>query len=140
MEENRTDYEPNFVMRDAEPQQPETETHADTEPRASSVWQNHASESPIAENTSYVKADTYFGEERPEPTPQPTTPTDKDGLYVDPREKFRSEAKTGASARWTGGKARAESSHSGSRFVSPGFGGGSDGSFKEKFRKRSRTS
>ena len=63
MEENRTDYEPNFVMKDAEPQ-------------ASSAWQNHSSESPIAENTSYVKADTFFGEERPEPTPQPQpTPT-----------------------------------------------------------------
>ena len=113
MEENRTDYEPNFVMKDAEPQ-------------ASSAWQNHSSESPIAENTSYVKADTFFGEERPEPTPQPTTPTEEDGLYVDPREKFRNREKTaaaGASAKWGGGRARAESGSSGSGFTGAGFSG-----------------
>ena len=79
MNENRTDYEPNFVMRDAE-------------------------KSPLAENPSYVKADTYFEEE---------------GLYADPREKFRSNEKaeeSGASAMWSGGKARAESGYSGRGF------------------------
>ena len=132
MEENRTDYEPNFVMKDAEPQ-------------ASSAWQNHSSESPIAENTSYVKADTFFGEERPEPTPQPTTPTEEDGLYVDPREKFRNREKTnatGASAKWGGGRARAESGSSGSGFTGAGFGGGGDegGGFHSKFKRTRRPS
>ena len=159
MEENRTDYEPNFVLKDAQPQQPsdaaqwvteamreaEQAQQTEAEPQASSVWRNHASESPIAENTSYVKADTYFGEERPEATPQPTTPTEEEGLYVDPREKFRSNTKadgTGASARWGGGKARAESSPASSGFVSAGFGGGSDGGggFRNKGRKSRRPS
>ena len=76
---------------------------------------------PIFENPSYVKADTFYGDEGPRPTPQPKTPTEKDGLYVDPRDKFRSDAKAGAadasaSARWHGGKARAESGYPGSGF------------------------
>ena len=119
MEENRTDYEPNFVLKDAE--------------------------TPIAENPSYVKADTYFGEERPHARPQPTTPTEEEGLYVDPREKFKSSTKsnpTGASARWGGGKARAESSPAGSGFVSAGFGGSGDGGggFRSKIKKSRRPS
>lgn len=119
MEENRTDYEPNFVMKDAEP--------------------------PIAENPSYVKADTYFGEERPRATQQPTTPTEEEGLYVDPREKFKNSTNAGtggASARWAGGKARAESSPASSGFVSPGFGGGGDGGgdFRSKIKKSRRPS
>lgn len=133
-EEIRTDYEPNFVMRDAEPEQPAEE------PKPSSVWQNHAAESPIAENTSYVKADTYFGEERP----QQAAPAEE-GLYVDPREKFRNRTnadKTSASAKWSGGKARAESGHTGSGFVSAGFGGGGDegGSFRDKIKRGRRPS
>ncbi|MGX8773934.1 MAG: S1C family serine protease [Bacillota bacterium] len=99
MDENRTEYEPNFVMRDPK-------------------------ESPLAENTSYVSADTFFGDEGPAPTPQPKTPTEEDGLYVDPREKFRNGA--AASARWAGGKARAESGHPGSGFSRAGSGGGGD--------------
>ena len=107
MEDNRTDYEPNFVMRDAE--------------------------EPIFENPSYVSADTFFGDEGPAPTPQPTTPTEEDGLYVDPRDNFRKEAKAGAgvsgaaaSARWCGGKARAERGRSGSGFAGSGSGNGSN--------------
>ena len=109
MEENRTEYEPNFVMRDAE--------------------------EPIFENPSYVSADTFFGDEVPGPTPQPTTPTEEDGLYVDPRDNFRKEAKAdsaAASARWCGGKARAERGHSGSGFTGAGSGNGGDEGKKSK--------
>ena len=69
--ENFTNYEPNFVMKDPE---------------------------PIAENPSYVTADTVSGEElfgedlydesffkKKGPTPQPTTPTEEEGLYRDPK-------------------------------------------------------
>lgn len=143
MDENRTDYEPNFVMKDVEPEQPAGGQAA--EPKASSVWRSHVTESPVAENTSYVKADTYFGEERPRPTPQQETSAKGEGLYADPRENFRSNAgpsAAGASARWAGGKARAESSHSGSGFVSAGFGGGGDGGggFRDKVKRERRPS
>ena len=140
MEENRnenfTNYEPNFVMKDPE---------------------------PIAENPSYVTADTVSGEElfgedlyddtffkKKGPTPQPTTPTEEDGLYTDPREKFKSGAS--ASARWSGGKARADSEFTtdsstkgGSSFKSGissgGFGGGAgEGNFRKKFRNTGRQS
>lgn len=140
MEENRnenlTDYEPNFVMKDPE---------------------------PIAENPSYVSADTVSGEElfgddlydenffkKKGPTPQPTTPTEEEGLYRDPREKFRSG--TGASARWSGGKARADSeyttdsSNKGSSSFKSGissgsFGGGSGGeNFRNKFKDTGKKS
>ena len=152
MEEKRTNYEPNFVLKDAEPEKKneqwvaeamhEAEAKAE-QSQSSAVWQKHASESPIAENTSYVKADTYFGEERP--TPQPTTPTEEEGLYVDPRENFRSRSKAdtpGASARWTGGHARAESGSSGSGFTGSGFGGSGNGggSYRNKIKKSRRPS
>ena len=121
MEENRTDYEPNFVMRDEKV--------------------------PIFENPSYVKADTFYGDEGPRPTPQPKTPTEKDGLYVDPRDKFRSDAKAGAadasaSARWHGGKARAESGYPGSGFNGAGSGGGGDEGkgFRNKVKRNRRPS
>ena len=92
MEDNRTDYEPNFVIRDAEPKavpdleeleaalnraseeiRAETAAPAEEKPQASSVWENHSKETPIAENASYVTADTFYGDEAP--TPQPTTPS-----------------------------------------------------------------
>ena len=89
MDDNKTNYEPNFVMRDPE-------------------------ETPLAENTSYVSADTFQGGEQPKPTPQPTTPTEEGGLYRDPRENFykrvEKEAEA-ASASWSGGRARAEGKH-----------------------------
>ena len=109
-------------------------------------------DTPLAENPSYVTADTFFGDEAAGPTPQPTTPTEEDGLYVDPREKFKSDAKaadaagttgaTGASARWAGGRARAESGHSGGGFTGFRAGGGGNGgkSFKEKIRSGRRKS
>ncbi len=129
--ENLTDYEPNFVMKDPE---------------------------PIAENPSYVTADTISGEElfgddlydegffekKKGPTPQPTTPTEEDGLYRDPREQFRN--RNSASAHWSGGKARADSDFrtdssnksSGSfksGISSSGFGGGTaGGEFRRKFK------
>ena len=134
--ENFTNYEPNFVMKDPE---------------------------PIAENPSYVTADTVSGEElfgedlyderffkKKGPTPQPTTPTEEEGLYRDPREKFKSG--TSASARWSGGKARADSeyttdsSHQGgssfkSGISSGGFGGGTGGgNFRKKFKDAGRKS
>ena len=134
--ENFTNYEPNFVMKDPE---------------------------PIAENPSYVTADTVSGEElfgedlydesffkKKGPTPQPTTPTEEEGLYRDPREKFKSG--TSASARWSGGKARADSeyttdsSHQGgssfkSGISSGGFGGGiGGGNFRKKFKDAGRKS
>ena len=139
MEENRnenfTNYEPNFVMKDPE---------------------------PIAENPSYVTADTVSGEElfgddlydecnnkKKGPTPQPTTPTEEEGRYRDPREKFKSGAS--ASARWSGGKARADSEYTtdssnqgGSGFQSGissgGFGGGGEGNFRKKFKDAGRKS
>ena len=99
MDEKRTDYEPNFILKDAEIKEALEET-------------------PIAENPSYVKADTFQGGARPRPTPQPTTPNDAQGLYRDPREGFRNPGEghrssgerrsAGASASWSGGKARAE--------------------------------
>ncbi len=143
--ENRTDYEPNFIMRDPD---------------------------PIAENPSFVTADTIqddglsdiFSEdelrgaginveeilgkdvreeqsgeqahEESDPfsrSEQPQTPTEETGRYRDPRDNFRPHAETagaaaeaGASARWSGGRARAE----GGTFFSqssPETGGGATG-------------
>ncbi len=140
MEENRnenfTNYEPNFVMKDPE---------------------------PIAENPSYVTADTVSGEElfgddlydesffeKKGPTPQPTTPTEGEGRYRDPREKFKSGSS--ASARWSGGKARADSefttdsSNKGSSgfksgISSGGYGGGiGGGNIRKKFKDAGKQS
>ena len=150
MEENknetRTDYEPNFILKDSEPQKPE-------EPAASSVWQNHASETPIAENTSFVNADTIqdgglediFSEEelrgaginveevlgqdhRGEP--------EEDERFRDPRENFKAGSASGASARWSGGRARAQSDSGRSAFA---FGSAGGGDTKRKLRKTHKT-
>lgn len=132
-----TDYEPNFIMRDPQPQaqrpaQPQPQRPAQPQPQqpqpqppqrpaqaqpsqqGSAVWRNHASESPIAENTSYVNPRTYQGgEDTIRPQRNAGAQAEAGGQFRDPREGFTTRADAAgtaqrASARWSGGRPRAE--------------------------------
>ena len=140
MEENnrdtRTDYEPNFIMKEPE---------------------------PIAENPSFVKADTisddvginveeilgkdFRDNDSFQRSEQPQTPTEDAGRYRDPRDNFRHSAgasgetdTAGASASWSGGRARAEGSTAFSQGAATMGGGAAAGKLKRKLKKARRPS
>lgn len=140
--ENRTDYEPNFILKDPEPiaENPSFVT-ADTiqddglsdiftqdELRGAGINVEEVLGKNVREEQSGAQA-----HEESDPftrSEQPQTPAEEEGRYRDPRENFRpgagaagTAAEAGASARWSGGRARAE----GGNFFSQGASGAAGG-------------
>lgn len=140
--ENRTDYEPNFIMRDPDPiaENPSFVT-ADTiqddglsdiftqdELRGAGINVEEVLGKDVREEQ--INAQAYGGEDSFAKSEQPQTSPENEGRYRDPRENFRPGAaaagaagEAGASARWSGGRARAE----GGTFFSQGSPGTSGG-------------
>ena len=140
--ESRTDYEPNFILKDPEPiaENPSFVT-ADTiqddglsdifseeELRGAGINVEEVLGKDVQEEQSGAQA--YGGEDPFAKSEQPQTPTEEEGRYRDPRENFRpsagaagAAAEAGASARWSGGRARAE----GGNFFSQGASGAAGG-------------
>ena len=136
--ENRTDYEPNFIMRDPDPiaENPSFVT-ADTiqddglsdiftqdELRGAGINVEEVLGKDVREEQ--INAQAYGGEDSFAKSEQPQTSPENEGRYRDPRENFRPGAaaagaasEAGASARWSGGRARAE----GGNFFSQGSPG-----------------
>ena len=109
--ENRTDYEPNFILKDPEPiaENPSFVT-ADTiqddglsdifseeELRGAGINVEEVLGKDVQEEQSGAQA--YGGEDPFAKSEQPQTPTEEEGRYRDPRENFR----PGAAAAGTDG-------------------------------------
>ena len=140
--ESRTDYEPNFILKDPEPiaENPSFVT-ADTiqddglsdifskeELHSAGINVEEVLGKDVREEQSNAQA--YGGDDSFTRSEQPQSPAEEEGRYRDPRENFRpgaaaagSAAEAGASARWSGGRARAE----GGNFFSQGASGAASG-------------
>ena len=153
--ENRTNYEPNFILKDPEPiaENPSFVT-ADTiqddglsdifsqeELRGAGINVEEVLGKDVHEEQS--GAQTHGEDASFTRTEQPQTPTEDEGRYRDPRENFRPGAgaagtadEAGASARWSGGRARAE----GGTFFSQGVPGTTGGDIKRKLKRTRKPS